>query len=457
MNPVQILLAIYGAVALLSVLLYIPKLIQFAHAFTHAPQHQATERRKLALLVPARNESAVIEALFASIATQTYNNFDVNVIVKSEADPTIALAKRAGYNVFVIPDQKCKGDALDGYFHALGDMHLRDYDAYVIVDADAVLAPRFLEEMNNALEQDRQVYVGRKFIKNNLSPNKKARSLFSSCAALSYPLNDEWGNLYRMKKGTPLNFCGQGMMIRSDVIDRLGGWPYRTLTEDYEMKLDSFVKGFTSAYVPQAIVYTEEVIKHKDCWKRRLRWLMGYQQGDAKYKKAIREKKRREGMSFFAWYDAFFALVPIITFIVATLLTSIAGTGLCIFYAATGNPLWTFALLPALLPLAVMYFIELIMTGLTLIVYREALAALSFGERVALLFFNPLFAFEYFPIFIHAKLSLLLKRNLDWTPTTRVRMNPAPLLRRFRSHKTLYSRSRKRRSKNTGESLRAEE
>lgn len=442
MNLVEIILLAFGAVALLAVLLYIPKIIQFAHAFTTPSETVATKNRRLALLVPARDESEVIGELFSSIAAQTYEAFDVNVIVKSGDDPTVALAKQNGYNVFVVPQQTCKGDALDGYFQQMGKERLLDYDAYIIADADAVLAPDFLEELNNALEQDRQIYVSRKFIKNNLSEDKKARSLFSTCASFAYTLNDEWGNLYRMKKGTPLNFCGQGMMIRSDVIAQLGGWPYRTLTEDYEMKLDSFVKGFTSAYVPQAVIYTEEVITHSACWTRRLRWVMGYQQCDRKYKKAIREKKKRDGMSFFAWYDCFFAIVPIILFIVASLVTSIVGVGLTIYYAATGNALWLSALLLlTIMPIAILYLIEFVFTGLTMIVYREALTALTVGERIAALFFGPLFTFEYFPIFMHAFLSLTFHKHLDWKPTVRIKMHAKPLLRRA---KALRSRKRKR-------------
>lgn len=456
MNFVILILSIYGAIALISILLYIPKLIQFAHAFTKPPHYVATERRKLALVIPARNESEVIGALFTSIATQTYDNFDVNVIVKSADDPTIALSKQLGYNVFVIPDQTCKGDALDGYFHALGQDRLNDYDAYIIVDADAVLDDRFLEEMNNALEQGRQVYVGRKFIKNNLSEDRCARSIFSSCAALAYPLNDDWGNIYRMKKGTPLNFCGQGMMIRSDVIAELGGWPYRTLTEDYEMKLDSFVKGYTSAYVPEAIVYTEEVIKHRDCWTRRLRWLMGYQQSDHKYKKAIRQKCKEGKLSFFARYDCFFGIAPIILFIVASLLTALFGAGLTIYYACVGNKLWISSLLLlTVLPIAVMYLIEFGFTCATLIVYREALEQLSVGEKIAIAFFNPLFTFEYFPIFIHAYFSLVFKKNLTWKPTKRIKMGHSlPVsLQKIKQ----YARSRRERKKSSCDEVRAEE
>lgn len=443
MDTVQILLIAYGTVALFAVFLYIPKIIQFAHAFTKPPHYVATKRRKLAVLIPARDESKVIGTLFSSITMQTYDNFDVNVIVKSADDPTIALAKQLGHNVFIIPEQRCKGDALDGYFHAIGEDHWNDYDAYVIVDADAVLDPRFVEELNNALEQNRQVYVSRKFIKNNLSNDKHARNIFSNCNALAYPINDEWGNLYRMKKGVPLNFCGQGMMVRTDVITQLGGWPYRTLTEDYEMKLDSLLKGFTSAFIPEAIIYTEEVITHKDCWTRRLRWLMGYQQCDRKYKKALRKKHHQKKLPFFAWYDNFFALVPPILFIVASLLISICGFALSIFYATVQNPLWIKALWAlALMPLLILYLIEFIFTCFTLVVYREALTELSIGEKIAVMFFNPIFSFEYFPIFIHAFFSLLFKKNLAWIPTKRVKMSNFSALKPFQRLRN-YARSRR--------------
>ena len=115
-----------------------PALIRCGGAFCHAfvyPQARAVsallfparkryarEKRRIALLIPARDESRVIGDLFDSILRQTYDreNFDVNVIVKRADDPTVEMAKKLGFSVFVVPDQTCKGAALDGSSKASG-------------------------------------------------------------------------------------------------------------------------------------------------------------------------------------------------------------------------------------------------------------------------------------------------------------------------------------------------
>ncbi|MDE5897281.1 MAG: glycosyltransferase, partial [Clostridia bacterium] len=252
----QILIS-YIFFASLSFLLYIPKLMQFCYAFKKPQHKKAKAARKIGLVVPALDESKVIGDLFDSIEKQNYakEHFDVNVIVKDENDATVQMAKALGYNVFVVHDQTCKGEALDGYFKQLSPETFESYEAFVIVDADAVLAPDYVTELNNALEYEYDIFLTRKFIKNYLG-DRKQRTIFSNCSALTYPILDTLGNNYRMEKGLPMNMCGQGMMVRRNVIEELGGWPYRTLTEDYELKLDSVLRGFKSMYYPYAFIYT---------------------------------------------------------------------------------------------------------------------------------------------------------------------------------------------------------
>lgn len=444
------ILIAFGALAVLSAILYIPKLVQFGGCFKRPPHKTAEKKRKISVVVPARNESGVIGDLFASLATQDYDKeyFDVTVIVKEESDPTIQLAREFGANVIVVPEQSCKGAALDGYFHSLSEEERDSYDAFAIVDADAVLSPDYISELNNALEYDCQIFMTRKNIKNYLG-DRKARSLFCNCAALIYPVLDEMGSHYRTKRKIPVNFCGQGMMVRTDVIRTIGGWPYRTLTEDYEMRKDSVLRGFTSMYYPYAVIYTEEVIRHRDAWSRRLRWVMGYSQCDNKYNKAIRKRLRQEGKNFALRYDIFFSIVPLIVFIAAAIVTALCGVGLTVYYAVIGSALW----LPALLwltvaPLLLMYFLELCYVLLTMLAYRDALIALSAGEKLVTLLFAPLFNFEYFPLFIHGQLSLLFHRHLGWKHTERVKFIGGIKLKgaSFRE-KRLLRRERKRAAK----------
>ena len=135
----QILIA-YVFFAILSFVMYLPKIVQFCYAFKKPPHKKATGLRKIGLVIPALDESKVIGDLFDSIEKQDYDRayFDVNVIVKDPTDPTVAMAKALGYNVFIVPNQTCKGEALDGCFKQIPQESFDGYAAFVIIDADAV-------------------------------------------------------------------------------------------------------------------------------------------------------------------------------------------------------------------------------------------------------------------------------------------------------------------------------
>ncbi len=408
----------YCVIAAISVILYIPKLVQLCYAFRKPPYKKATQKRRISLVIPARNESKVIGDLFASILAQDYDRdfFTVNVIVKEASDPTVEMAKKIGANVFIVPEQTCKGAALDGYFKQISNEEFESYTSFVIIDADAVLEPDYVRELNNALEHDYQIYLSRKLIKNFLG-ERSSRTVFSNCSALNYPMLDDLGNTYRTKKGIPLNMCGQGMMIRKDVIREIGGWPYRTLTEDYELRMDCILKGFTSMYYPYAIIYTEEVLKHKDSYNRRLRWVTGFSQCDKIYKKRIREKFLRERTA--GQFEYLFSLYPITLFIVTTIVTMCAGSALAIYYALHGIPHVAHALIILVaIPFGVMYVLDFLYCLLAMLAYWDAFGKLTRRERVLTLFVAPLFMLEYFPIFIQSR--VYARTNLKWEQTARV-------------------------------------
>ncbi len=412
---VTILFSVYCVLVLLAALLFLPKFAWFS-ASRHVPAAKRAEnKRRIALVIPARNESRVIGALFDSIERQTYGRefFEVNVIVQSAEDPTVAMAERIGAHVTVVPEQKCKGDALDGFFR---DIAANGSDAFVIVDADAVLADDYVEECNNALEYDRQIFVTRKRVKNYLY-GRKARSVVCNCSALIYPITDDLGNLYRAEKGLPLNFIGQGLMLRREVVERAGGWNYRTLTEDFELKMDGYLKGFTSMYYPHAVLYTEEAVTEKESRKRRVRWLAGYSQCDRNYRREIKAKVRKEH-SFAAGYDFFWFRAPIFLFLAATIVSVVTGCILAPLLAARypGESLRANVLL-ILFPLFLTYLLLFFYGLLAASRYRDAFGTLTFGERAASLLFFPLYTLGFVPIYFKGR--KVAKKGGEWQMTDR--------------------------------------
>lgn len=410
---------IYIILIVLAVVCYIPKLRQFFFAKKTLPHKTATNKRKIAVVVPARKEFKTIPSLLDSIKKQDYDKdfFDVNIIVKDPDDPTISLAKEIGANVFVVTNQTCKGEALDGYFKSLSPKKLKSYDAFVIVDADAVLTDQYLTELNNALEYDKQIFVTRKLVKNFLL-DENARSLSCNCSALTYPVVDDLGNAYRTQKNIPLNFCGQGLMVRREIIEKLGGWPYRSLTEDYELKMDGYLKDFTSMYYPYAVIYTEEAISHKEIYKRRVRWLNGVSQCDKQYKKSVKQKIKSTKASNSLKFDYLYYHIGILLFLVATILAVVLGQVIifnCHLSSEVGKQAYW---LLTFFPLMLMYVVLVGYTIIAMICYKDGIKNLSRKEKTSMMLFGPFFWLEYVPIYIQSK--LLLQKNLNWSQTERI-------------------------------------
>ncbi|MCH5163654.1 MAG: glycosyltransferase [Clostridiales bacterium] len=399
-----------------------PRLNGFRYGLKKFPHKDANEKRHIAILVPARNESSVIGDLLTSIKAQDYDKscFDVFVIVKEENDPTIEIVKKFGLDVTVIPTQHCKGDALDGFFKTHSEQQLAVYDAFVIVDADGVLSPSYLSELNNALDNQADIFVTRKVAKNFLG-DKKSRSVFSNCSALTYPLVDDLGNAYRTKKGMPLNICGQGLMIRRNVIEDIGGWPYRTMTEDYELKLDSMLRGYKSMYYPYAMIYTEEAISHHETFARRVRWLIGYKQCDKKYKDTIKKQVKNKKHINRGEVEYFFGLLPYFLFMIATFLTAAVGIALTIYYHINDNAMWKASLMIlTVMPLLVLYGLLHLCSWFALLISYDEFSAISKKELVAVALFNPFYMLEYVCVYLASLKKIHSKEAVVWKQTERI-------------------------------------
>lgn len=412
---------LYAAFALLCLLFYIPKLKQLFYVKHKLLHKTAADKRKISIVVPARDESDIIGDLFASIAQQDYDKdcFCVNVIVDSPCDATVEIAKSYGFKVFVVENQKCKGDALDGYFKAEDKRVFASCEAFVIVDADAVLTKNYLSELNNALEYDADIFLSRKHIK-NFYGERRDRTVFTNCSALTYAQLDDLGNVYRTDHNMPLNMCGQGMMVRRGTIEKIGGWPYRTLTEDYEMRMDCYLKGFKSIYYPYAVICTEEPLKHGENFKRRLRWVTGYSQSDAIYKKKIRAQTKERGKKTAGEREYFYALAPLIAFAVITVLAVFCGIGLSVYGGVTHSFGWVYPLLMLIvMPLGVMYLMLFIYSVMCIVCMRDAFAQITVAERIFTVVVAPFYILEYVPIFIASRVKA--KHGWNWKPTRHIR------------------------------------
>lgn len=236
-----------------------------------------SDNPSICFLIPARDESKVIEPLLKSILSQTItiNSKNIYVVVENEKDKTISICKK--YNISVIVRKnlnlKTKGYALD---EALKNIKEK-YDLYFIIDADNVLENHFVEEMIKSYKEGYDIAIGYRNIKNG------SDSLVSAASGLTFSLLNNILNKSRNNNNIPVLLSGTGFYIKGDIINRFNGYPFNSLTEDYELSLYSILNDLNTTYNEKAIFYDEQPIKFKNTINQRRRWIKGYFVNRKKY------------------------------------------------------------------------------------------------------------------------------------------------------------------------------
>ena len=126
-----------------------------------------TPEKKFACLIAAHNEQAVVAHLVKNLQEMDYPKelYDIYVIADNCTDNTAQVSREAGAIVCerFDPERKTKGYALDWMFAKLFDMEKdmdKPYDAVCIFDADNLVHPRFLMEMNHHLMKGAKIVQG---------------------------------------------------------------------------------------------------------------------------------------------------------------------------------------------------------------------------------------------------------------------------------------------------------
>lgn len=225
-------------------------------------------KTKFAVLIAARNEAKVIGNLIDTLKKQNYPEdlYKVYVIPNNCTDNTAEVAEKAG--AIVLPCEipvKTKGEVLKDVF---AKFEKEDVDAFAIFDADNIVDPNFLKEMNNALLSGFNVAEGNRDSK-NVTDN-----WLSGSYSLFYYMQNFFFNKARMNLGLSAAINGTGFVVKKSIIEKYGFNP-KTITEDSEFTAQCSLNGERIAYVEKAITYDEHPIRFKDSWNQRKRWSKG--------------------------------------------------------------------------------------------------------------------------------------------------------------------------------------
>lgn len=242
-----------------------------------APKAEAKKNHKFAVMIAARNESAVISDLLGSIKMQNYPQelIDIYVIADNCTDDTAAIARNAGATVFTRfnSEQVGKGYALDyGLKSIWKEFPGKGYEAYFVFDADNVLDVNYFREMNATFDGGAKASTSYRNSKNFDS------NWISAGYGIWFLREAKFLNQARLTLNTSCAVSGTGFFIAADILENAGGWKWHLLTEDIEFSASSITDGIRIAYCPTAVLYDEQPTTFRDSWNQRFRWAKGFYQ-----------------------------------------------------------------------------------------------------------------------------------------------------------------------------------
>ena len=357
-----------------------------------------------AIIIPARDESLVISNLLDSIKRQSIkvNPKDIYIIVESRKDKTVEIAKSRNINIVYRRDltKKRKGYAIDDAVKKILKAK-KHYDMYFIFDADNILDRNFFKEMIKSYKKGYDIGIGYRNTKNGNS------NIYSAASSLTFSMINTFSNNYKVKHNLTLTVSGTGFYIKGEILEKLGGYPFNSLTEDYELSLYAVLNNLTSNYNTKAKYFDEQPTSYSVTIKQRTRWVKGYFVSRNKYYLLLKEKLKNKDDNYPSVYITLVGVKPYILLVVSVILY-LAN----LIYRIISNSIVKIEITSLLLQFFVIilfiYLVLVIFTGVLLIKEKDNLR-LNRKMKVKVLFYNPIFLASY------VKCLYLALRNKDLT------------------------------------------
>lgn len=259
------------------------------------------------VLIAARNEQAVVGQLLDSILAQDYPRdlIDVFVVADNCTDSTAQVARAHGATVYERQNklQVGKGYALRFLLGKIEeDWGPGRYDGFFIFDADNLLDPHYITEMNKVFSH------GAKAVTSYRNTKNFGDNWITAGYGLWFLRESEYMNRPRDILGVSCAVSGTGFLFDPQLLGRGGGWEYFLLTEDLEFTADLIARGERIAYCHTAVLYDEQPRHFRQSIVQRSRWVKGYLQVVAKHGGDLLRALVSTGS--FACYDTLMTTIP---------------------------------------------------------------------------------------------------------------------------------------------------
>jgi cellulose synthase/poly-beta-1,6-N-acetylglucosamine synthase-like glycosyltransferase len=226
----------------------------------------APDAVRLAVMVPVHNEERVVARTIRSILScdDPVPVGDIVVMACNCTDRTVEIAKELGCTVLerIDPSRRGKGYGLD---HAFRHLEGSGYSAYLIVDADTLVARNFLDAFRQLFARGAD---GGQCILAVANPTVNARTRLMNISFLSMtflrPLARQW-------LGLSVGLHGNGFGLSADTVREV---PYQcfSIAEDLEYHTALVRAGKRVVFVGETSVSTEMCLTGAEAKSQRERW-----------------------------------------------------------------------------------------------------------------------------------------------------------------------------------------
>jgi cellulose synthase/poly-beta-1,6-N-acetylglucosamine synthase-like glycosyltransferase len=341
-----------------------------------------------AIIIPARYESNVIKGLLESIKKQTSLN-NTYVIIEDKKDETYNITLSYGANVFIrkVKDStKRKGYALDECLKDIIKKGVK-YDLYFIFDADNVLDDNYFNEMLKVYSEGYSIACGYRSIKNN-------NNVISICSGLVFTMINNIVNKWKSKFNRGIIVSGTGFYIDGKIIDKLNGYPFYSLTEDYELSLYCEQNNISSTYCESAIFYDAQPTDMKTSIIQRSRWIKGFFNS-----RKIQLKSNNDS----------FGVLPVIIILLGIIINVLASIYKIIYSISNNQAIFYKHIINFVLLLLFVYIVLIVFTLFILLIDNNRIN-INKKDFVKVILFNPIFLLT----FINSLFKAIFNKNMKW-------------------------------------------
>ena len=280
--PIIDFLALFAVIAIwvlmiMNIVLSVGGFLYYMKVEKEGRQYSLKEYPMVSIMVPAHNESIVIQRTVRALLNFSYpkDRYEIIVINDNSSDDTaqrLAEIQKEFSNrklkvINTGPDigGKGKSNALNiGFKQSVGEI-------IAIYDADNTPEPDALSILvENLMQDDKLGAVIGKFRTRNRKASLLSR--FVNIETLAYQCMNQAGRYYFFRLCT---IPGTNYVIRRSIIEEIGGWDTKALSEDTEISFRLYRMGYYIKQMPLAVTWEQEPHLLPVWFRQRTRWAKG--------------------------------------------------------------------------------------------------------------------------------------------------------------------------------------